>query len=96
MIEKLALKFHNFMVKYVGLNWRTTASGIIALVAGFILTSPEALNFLPDALEAWLAFAAKFVVLLAGGSFAVFAKDKSVTGGVEGATKEARKRVGME
>lgn len=95
MLEKFAMKFHGFMVKYVGVNWRTTVSGIVAVISGFILTTPEALHFLPDTLEHWLKLAAQISVVIAGGSFAVFAKDKNVTGGMEGATEEARKRIGM-
>jgi cytosine/uracil/thiamine/allantoin permease len=95
MLEKLFKKFHDLMVKVVGINWRTTISGLVALISGFILATPEAIEFLPDTLERYLELFAKISVLIAGGSFAVLAKDKSVTGGVEAATKEAQKRIGM-
>ena len=95
MIEKLFTMFHDFMVKFVGVNWRTTTSGIVAVISGFILTTPEALDFLPDTIEHYLELFAKISMVIAGGSFAVLAKDKRVTGGQEAATLEARKRVGM-
>jgi len=95
MLEKLYILFHDFMVKFVGVNWRTTTSGIIAVLAGFILTTPEAIDFLPDTLELYLELFAKISMVIAGGSFAVLAKDKRVTGGQEAATLEAKKRVGM-
>lgn len=95
MIEKFMLKFHDFMVKYIGVNWRTTMAGLVAVVSTFILSTPEALHFLPDTIEHWLELGAKIAVVIAGGSFAILAKDKSVTGGIEPATEEAKRRIGL-
>jgi cytosine/uracil/thiamine/allantoin permease len=95
MIERLMVKFHDFMVKVVGVNWRTTISGLVAVIATFVLSTPEAIDFLPDTVEHWLELCAKIAVVVAGGSFAILAKDKSVTGGKEPATEEAKKRIGM-
>lgn len=95
MFEKMLVKFHDFMVRVVGVNWRTTISGIITVLSGFILTSPEAIDFLPNAIQSYLELFAKISMIVAGGSFAILAKDKHVTGGVEAATSEAKKRIGL-
>ena len=96
MIERIIQKIDDWFTKVIGVNWRTTISGFITLLSGFVLTSPEAFAFLRDMVENWMSFGAKVVLLPAGGAFAALAKDGAVTGGKNPATAEARRRIGME
>ena len=96
MIEKLVNKIDATLTRIIGVNWRTTVSGFLTILAGFILTSPESFAFLPDFIESWVTFGAKVILLPAGTSFAALAKDSVVTGGNHPATAEARKRIGIE
>lgn len=95
MIERFLLRVKNWLGRVIGPNWRTSISGILAVTAGFVLTTPEAISFLPDVFVSWLELFSKIVIVIGGGAFAMYAKDKDVTGGSLPCTDEAKRRVGL-
>lgn len=93
MISRLFTKISDWLEKWIGPNWRTTISGILTILSGFIMTNPEVLDFLPSFISKWIDLFAQIMIFAAGGSFAYFCKDKNVTGGVKPATPEAKLRI---
>ena len=69
------------MTKLFGANWWTTLWGWITLAAGAIAVQPEIIGFLPDSWEPTVKGLAVFIMVVAGGTFAVGVKSKNVTGG---------------
>ena len=67
-------------MKLLGANWRTSLTGLFALVTGAISFKPELVNFLPQTVQVYVVGISNFAVFISGGAFALLAKDKNVTG----------------
>lgn len=65
--------------KWFGMNWRTTLSGYVGLLAAFIAYAPE---LFPQETPwgQWAQKIAAFIAFMGFGNFARTAKDKAVTG----------------
>jgi hypothetical protein len=68
------------MTTLLGANWRTSITGLFALVTGAISFKPSLVNFLPQTVQLYVVGISNFAVFISAGSFAWFAKDKNVTG----------------
>lgn len=86
----------NMLSKLFGPNWRTSASGIVTVVAvvtAFVIHGDNStVAFLPDKIEEYIVGFAKLIAIVSGVVFALTVKDASVTGGTVPQTVEAEKR----
>ena len=84
--------------KIFGANWRSSSSGVIAVVAVTtaiaIHSDPTLIHFLPDVAEQYSNGIARLVAVVSGIVFALTVKDAAVTGGTVAQTSEAEKRTG--
>jgi len=84
--------------KIFGANWRSSSSGVIAVVAVTtaiaIHSDPTLIHFLPDVAEQYINGIARLVAVVSGIVFALTVKDSAVTGGTVAQTIEAEKRTG--
>ena len=87
------MKKQPFMERVFGVNWRTSLSGYVTLVAVAIVMNPLSLDFLPDEIEKYLKGIAGLIALISGAAVTHNMKDRSVTGGTVASTNEAEKRV---
>jgi hypothetical protein len=81
------------MDKIFGPNWKTTVAGWITALAAAIAVKPDLIAFLPDSFEKTVSGIAGLIAIVAGGTFAAVAKDRSVTGGTVPQTHEAEVRI---
>ena len=81
------------MDKIFGPNWKTTVFGWITALAAAIAIKPDLIAFLPDSFEHTVSGIAGLIAVVAGGTFATVAKDRSVTGGTVPQTPEAEVRI---
>ena len=83
--------------KIFGTNWRSSSSGVIAVVAVTtaiaIHSDPSLVAFLPDTAEVYITGLARLVAIVSGIIFALTVKDASVTGGTVASTTEAEERI---
>jgi len=83
--------------KIFGVNWRSSTSGVITVIA--ITTSmaihadPSLVAFLPDVAEVYIVGISKLVAVVSGIVFALTVKDAKVTGGTVASTTEAEERI---
>ena len=82
--------------KIFGANWRSSSSGVIAVVAVTtaiaIHSDPTLIHFLPDVAEQYINGIARLVAVVSGIVFALTVKDSAVTGGTVAQTNEAKNR----
>lgn len=84
------------LFKLFGQNYKTGASGVLAIVLGGVIelaNQIELLNFIPDPAKGYIVGITKVLALFAAAYFVFQTKDKDVTGGVIPQTTEAVKRV---
>jgi len=83
--------------KIFGPNWRSSASGILTVVAITTAMSihmdPTLVSFLPDGLETYIVVISRIVAVVSGIVFSLTVKDARVTGGTVASTTEAEERI---
>ena len=86
----------NMLYKLFGPNWRSSASGLVTVIAvstAFVIHGDNSIvAFLPDKLEEYIVGFAKLIAVVSGVVFALTVKDAAVTGGTVPQTLEAKKR----
>ncbi len=90
----------NMLSKIFGANWRSSSSGVIAVVAVTtaiaIHSDPSLVAFLPDKAEVYITGISKLIAVVSGIIFALTVKDAAVTGGTVAQTIEAKDRTNGE
>ena len=85
--------------KIFGVNWRSSTSGIItvlAVVTSFAIHGDNTLvSFLPDGIEEYIVGISKLIAVVSGIVFALTVKDNKVTGGTIPQTVEAKHRTDL-
>ena len=72
---------NNVLSYILGVNWRTTLSGWVAVLASAIAINPNLVAFMPETTRGYVTGIAGLLAVISGGTFAFNAKDKQVTGG---------------